>query len=188
MNKLIMLIGGKETGKDSIVDVVMQGYSKSKLLKFIRMDNIIQKELGNFKSIDWNNIEFIEKLRERIHISLEKEIIECFKNGKDVVLEGYFAFEIDNGYIPVLSGNFFDAIKPTAFIFYELHINKKIPRKREDIEKLLTLEKEQDVNKHYASVYSSVSGSLLKIIKVKDHGVKQALKETRDVINFALGG
>lgn len=187
MNKLVLMIGNRDSGKEDIVKMIVDNYKSCKNIHFIKMDTVLNKELKKFKQASWKNLDFVHKLKENVHASLEKEIIENFQDGKDIILDGYFIYNLDNGYLPILSGSFFDAFKPTLFIFYELYIDKKIPRKREAIKKMIEIEREQEVNRHYANIYSSITGSIIKIIKIKSHGIKNVIKETRDVMDFVLG-
>ena len=133
------------------------------------------------------SIDEAHKARQAVFETAEKRIIEGFKKGRDILINGSFVIETSHGFVPVLTHDFFRVFTPNALILLEVYIDKRVPRSHEEIERLRRLEQEQALNRQYAQLYSSVSGSLLKIINIKPNNVKYALKDVRNVVSFILG-
>ena len=122
MNRLVFLIGSKEFGKGSIVDMVFQSKKTFPLFKHIRLDDHVEKEMPKVF-----NLASAKKIREAVYEKMEKDIVKNFKNGKSVIIDCSFVLKTAKGYLPVVSESFFDAFKPDALILLEFQINKKFP-------------------------------------------------------------
>ncbi|GEM_PF-1189628 len=182
--KFVLITGLKETGKDTIIKLVLDG-SKKILPKF---------KYINFKSIvreKWfeENIDKMEKAKERFYKDLEKAVGDAFKEGKHVIVNGYFTVKTGHGYLPVISEDFFDTFNPDILILIEA----EKPKMKGDMiygAKLKSLNDadwfQQEINRVYASFYSAVSGALLKIVTVKPGNVKSVIKEINELMRYSL--
>jgi adenylate kinase len=180
MSKLVLLMGSSETGHETISKLSTQ-FSQ------LRFDRISLNALLKTDNKTIKDIDAAMTVRQNVFEIAEKRVIESYKKGRNVMIHGSFVVETPFGFMPVITHDFFRVFTPNALIVLEVHIDKKIPRTHEAIERLKVLEQEQELNRYYAQLYSSLSGSLLKIITIKPHNVKYALKDVRNVISFILG-
>jgi adenylate kinase len=176
MAKFVFVTGIPESGKDELLELVLKG-SKRILppFKCIKFEDILNfKQLGGKKSIGE-----MEKVRARFYQELEKQVGEAIKRNYNIILSGCFTIMTENGYVPVVSKEFFDIFRPDVIVMVEAY--PKVQRL--DYE----YASQQDINRGYASHYSSISGALLKTIKVQQGEIKETIKELMSIIKFALG-
>jgi adenylate kinase len=197
--KLILVTGLEDSGKDTILDMVLQG-SKQTLPDFdhIKFDELIFKKTKSVssrfghsalaESMDFSkNIDQIIKTRQDIYSKLEKNIKANIEAKKSVILNGYFTMKTRRGFVPIISEQFFKTFKPDMIVLMEAdasikngHIVKKGPDHIESV-KL-----QQEINRNYASLYASTTDAVLVIIKVSHGDVKSAIRELRSCLTFAM--
>lgn len=175
MVKFVFVTGIPESGKDDILELVLKG-SKRILpaFRYIEFDKLL-----NVKGLGRKGIEQMNKTRSKFYKELEGLVAEAMKRNCNIILNGYFTLMTENGYIPVVSREFFDVFRPDLIVVMEAY-----PRMHKiDYE----YSSQQDINRSYASHYSSISGAMLKTIKIQQGEVKKAIKELVDAVKFTLG-
>ncbi len=194
--KLIFVAGLEESGKDTLLNLVLN--SKNKISDFDRIafDDIIfsktkriSPRLGHralTESLDFcGDMGEMAKLRDEIHKKLEKKIKSCKK--PLVVINGYFTIKTYHGYVPVMTDQFFKKLRPDMIILMEADVPEKsrhLLKKGPDY--LDSLKLQQEIDRNCASLYASVTNAVLKIIKVRHGDVKTAIRKLTDTLTFAM--
>ena len=162
---IVLVMGAQESSKDAIIEVLQEDRS---IPKFEYMS---LHEDG----LDRNNI---KKSLKDFNNDIERFVTENLKSQRrNIIINIPITIETNQGYVPVLSGGFFDVIDPDLIIIIEEMPNIRLrsaERKR--------IREQQEVNREHAVRYSSGSNSPLKIIKVKPGDVKSAIREAKGVI------
>jgi len=176
---LIFVSGNPESGKNEILNMVLQGYKKMlPKFRYVKFDDIIPKPPKMERDID-----NIKKFCKNFYSKLEKILIRELKKGSNLIINGYFTIKTEQGYIPILPDNFFESFKPDVLILIEV-----LPSRPEtymmETEHMDWLQ--QEINRDYVSFYSAKSGAMVKVIKVKLGNIGGAIRETAGVIRFAL--
>ena len=197
--KLILIAGVEDSGKDTILEMVLQG-SKKKLPKFdyVKFDDLVFKKPRSVssrfghralaESIEFSeNIDQIIKARQDIYTKLEKKVKVNLKAKKFVVVNGYFTMKTLRGYVPIISEQFFKTFKPEMIILMEADAsarNRSMLKRGLDYIEATRLQ--QEINRNYASLYASSTDAVLRIIKVRHGDIKTAITQLRDTLSFAM--
>ncbi len=197
--KLILVTGVEDSGKDTILEMVLKG-SDNTLPKFdyIKFDDLVFKNpkavssrFGHralAESMEFSeNIDQIISARQEIYKKLEKKINSNLKENTFVIVNGYFTMKTLRGYVPVISEQFFRAFKPEMIVLMEADIsptNGHLLKSGHDHMDAVMLQ--QEINRNYASLYASATDAVLRIIKVKHCGVKDAIRDLREALRFAM--
>ncbi len=177
--KFIFVTGNPESGKDEILDMVLRGYKKMlPRFRYIKFDELMPKLPKMERDIDK-----IKKFCKNFYSKLERKLVQELKKDGNLIVNGYFTIKTEHGYIPILPNAFFETFKPDVIILVEV-----LPSRPEtymmETEHMDWLR--QEINRDYASLYSAKSGAMVKVVKVKLGSIGGALRETSDVIRFAL--
>jgi len=197
--KLIFVAGIEDSGKDAILDMVLTG-SKHRLPPFdyVRFDDVffnkeksISPRFGHralAESMDFSgNAGQITKAREQICKKLDSKLKEKSNVDKFIIVNGYFIINTLHGYVPVVSEQFFSSFKPGMIVLMEAedsdksrHMLKRGPEYPESVRI------QQEINRNYASLYTSATDAVLRIIKVRHGDIKSAIRELREALFFAM--
>ncbi len=170
MARIVFVTGFIETGRDTIIDMVLKGSSKKLVgLKHVRFEDM---GVSGLKSAIPGNI---RKSRDQFYSKVERAASDAMKSGMSVVVEGPLTAKTENGYLPIVPRDFFDSFAPEIIILFEMPDGK-------DVDSL-----HQQINRAYAGTYASLAGCPLKIITVKKNGVKYALRDCTVVMENVLG-
>lgn len=177
--KFIFVAGNPESGKDEILDMVLRGYKKVlPEFRYIKFDELMPKPPKMERDID-----NIRKFCRNFYDKLEKKLTRELKKKGNLIVNGYFTIKTEHGYIPILSDGFFEAFKPDVLVLVEV-----LPSRPEtymmETEHMDWLR--QEINRDYASLYSAKSGAIIKVVRVKLGNIGGAIRETADIIRFAL--
>lgn len=177
MSKKILVTGIEESGKDTILDLVLKG-SKKMLPKFryLKFGKILKMAgTAEMKNLQNNLIEKIKR-------SIRKDY--------NTIINGDFTVKTSHGFLPLITKDFFMTVNPDVSILLEFETNLKDIYLRHEIKHLdvdlESIREQQFINKHHAIACSHATGALLKIIRVEHGNVKKAIREVSETIKFSL--
>ena len=161
---IVLIAGLQESSKDTILEVLLEDRSVPDF-EHITLEGIEshQKDMKKFLQDSCRNI--------------ERSVIESLKARKNVIINVPFTIETKQGYVPVLSGEFFGVVKPDVLILIEDVPDIRLPK-----EKRKGMQVQQELDKKCATQYSSDAKSPLKMIRIKPGGMKESIREIKDVI------
>jgi adenylate kinase len=177
--KFIFVAGSQESGKDEIMDMILGGYKKMlPAFRYIKFDSIMTKPPAMERDMSR-----IKAFCRNFRTKLEKALVQELKKGGNLIVNGFFTIKTEQGYVPLLPDDFFEAFRPDLLILIEV-----LPSRPETY--MMQTEHmdwlQQEINRDYMSLYSAKSGAMLKVVNVRLGNIKGALKETADVIRFAM--
>lgn len=189
---LILVTGIPESGRDSIIDMVITG-SKRNLpsFEYLRFDDILSMDVDKkSEELDlWSfkkRIHHIHKVQKDFHTNL-RESIKSMKSKRDhAIVNGYFTLKTPNGYMPLLSKTDTRFFKPDIIVVIDMDLGSPTLIKRLGKEKIKKLKYHQDINLNYAMGYSTLTRSAINLVRVEYGNVKCALKEMIDIVTLAL--
>ncbi|RLI98567.1 MAG: hypothetical protein DRO99_00430 [Candidatus Aenigmatarchaeota archaeon] len=173
MSKIIFITGLEETGRDTIVEMTIGG-SKNSLMDF---KHVSFEKLG-ISGLKDELSDTVRKARDGFYKNVEREVSDALRSGLSVIVEGPITMKTENGYLPLVPKEFFEAFSPDVIMLFETpheRGNSRIDWKQ------------QHINRAYAAMYASLGGSLLKIIEVSKGEVKDALRECKEVMSSVMG-
>jgi len=173
MPRVVFVAGMDESGRDTITDMVVEGYRKN----IVKIRHIKLKEFGADILKDALSIE-MGKARDNFYKGIESKISSALKVGFSIIVEGPLTLKTEDGYLPLVPKRFFESFSPDIFVLFE------VPAGKEANKVDMT---QQEINRSYAAMYASLAGSPLKIIEVRKGGVKKAIKDFTNVIGSFLG-
>jgi adenylate kinase len=170
---IVFAAGMRESGRDSIVDMVLRG-SRNNLQKHshVRLNDTKIRKIKGMISSD------LERARDEFYHGIEGEVSSRLKTGTNIIVDGPLTLKTEDGYLPLVPKEFFESFEPDVFVVFEVKKERSAP----DIDWT-----QQEVNRSYAEMYASLAGSPLKIIKVGKGEVKVALREFTKVMESFLG-
>lgn len=178
--KVVMVTGIEETDKNTIIDLAMSR-SRKLLPNFSRVDF----ETG-VKVVEENIEESLEVVRDElseIYAGFEKDVIGKMKSdGGHIILNTQLAAKTMHGYVPLVPAEFFKTFKPDVIILMEAD-PKDVAKTEEEAREI---RERQEINRHYATVYSMSFGSVLKIIRLKKGNVTGAVSELLETMKIIL--
>lgn len=166
MAKIVFVAGLKESGYETIVDMVLEG-SRNKLGRHLRLGF----ERGEMKKMGLMLPEDTVKSVAGAYKKIENQISAALKSGSSVILECPITLKTIDGYLPLIPKRFFEAFRPDVFILFE---------SKESSAGIDLLQ--QEINRSYAAMYASLGGSLIRIITINKGGVKDALRSTARIM------
>jgi len=187
----ILATGIEESGKDSILDMVLNGF-KGDLLDFsyLKFDKIIKNLILKQKITNLNSlkIEEFKKLQSSVNSEMERVLQREMKRNANIIINTGLVLKTVRGYFPLLTPEIFNTAKPDIIMLFEIatdkdHISYIIQKEKYDMEDVLD---RQIINKRYALNYSSSLGCLLKVIKIEFGNLRAAIKETKDFIEYVM--
>jgi len=169
----VIVCGLKGSGKTTVIKKVLE---KNSNIKFISAGNYFENV---FKKYGLKRDEGDLGIKNTEYIKFDKEVFEEIgkeaKKHEDVIIDTHLFLTKKTGYYPGLTWFKLKEIKPDTIIILEYNPEFILKRRQKDIEKLgrersaeLTvegIEKEQEVQRHYAFVASGLIGCTVKIIR-----------------------
>lgn len=183
----ILVTGIEESGKDVILDMILQG--SKKLLPKFRYIKFSDLGVGFIEGS--SDINKKKKLWDNLNKKLENVVKEELKKKGNIIINGCFTLKTSRGYLPVISADFFKLLKPDVLITIEFDTDiDKIHIKpvAKNIGNINSIKEYQSVNRKYAVFYSALTGTPTEIIKVKYGNIKRALRDTKDIVKMYLEG
>ncbi len=170
--KTVFVFGDRDSEKNEILSIVLKNYRNIAVIDF---EDIFVKTLA---SLGKNEINLQTALRDidnakkfkTLFVKILKEEIKTLPKNKNIIVSGYFTIHTAYGDVILLSEDFFKKHAPDAVIWMESENEKKTPPSRE-----------------YAVVFSVISGSVLKIIKIKPGNYREAIRELEKTFRLLFG-
>jgi adenylate kinase len=186
--KTILVVGDSESGKDDLIEFVLNRGEKI-LPKFgyLKFDEYLLRD--TFKAYDKGLID-IKKFQKDFHKKVSARFTELKKKHKNVIINAQFFAQFRHGFISLVNTELFNIFKPDAIIVIELYPRKLDTKYRLRFAKepinLKKLRLEQDINRKFATIYTSCNETLLRFVQVEKHNVKEAFNEVMHTIKFIL--
>lgn len=171
--KLIFVCGMADIDKATLIDLALQRSGQKNKFNLVDFNKIYDIS-GDVE--DAEDIDTARRMLSKFYEKIEKAMISRLKEQKgDIVVNGYLTFETKYGYIRAVPDGFFRSFKPDMIVIFE--------KADETVEKndLKTIE-HQRINRYYGTIYSSIAGSALKIIKFKEKKMIDAVGELSELI------
>jgi adenylate kinase len=174
---IILVAGLDDSGRDEIVEMVLQSYKKmmpvNTLVKAADFIPDVSAERG---------LDRLSKMRDNSLIKLERTLVSALKNGSNIVLAAGLTRKTVHGYMPVVTRDLVDTIKPDLIVLMEI-----LPRRADDYMEHEHIDwTHQRFERQTAGMFSVRTGAPLRIIKVRPGKVKDALKEAADALRAAM--
>lgn len=178
--KIVMVTGIQETDKDTIIDLALSR-SKKMLPNFSRVDFS-----AGVKAVEDKIEESMDMVREELestYDSLQKSMIEKMKGeGGHIVLNIQLAAKTMHGYVPLVPAALFKNFRPDVIVLMESD-PREVAKTEEDIKEV---RERQEINRHYATVYSMMYGAVLKILQVRKGSVTAAVNGLIETMKILL--
>lgn len=168
--KLIFVAGPEGIDRKSIIDLAIQRSKK----KYVHIDfDDVGEIRDEMKTADSSFM--TKQISTVFYEGLEKDLIKAIRSaGKDVIVNGYLTFRVpETGYAPAVPESFFKIYKPDLIILLE-----KVPKKNRD------LKEHQELNRYYGAFYSLAAGAILRIIRVDDNNIMDAVNNISKLIRI----
>lgn len=179
---LILISGLQEVERGNLIEVVLSRYWRSENIKYIDFDRLESMEH------DFNNstLKEVHEAPDKIFEELEGMLSrELRGTGDCVIINSHLTVNSEKyGFIPLINDKFLKILQPGLFILVETPPEEitGIP------ERIKSLSEQQGVNRIYASRYSSVVGSPLKVIELHRTSINSTIKEFNNLIAMVKGG
>jgi len=189
---LILVTGIPESGRDSILKMVLSGSKKNlPFFAYLKFDDMVSYDVDKkSEELDlWSfskRIDHIHKIQNDFYSELKKTIGSLKGKGSHIIVNGYFTLRTPSGYLPLLSQEALSFFKPDIIVIVEVDTENRELLGKFGKEKIRELKYHQDINLKYATSYSALTRSAINIVRVEYGNLKDALKEMTDVITLAL--
>jgi adenylate kinase len=157
--KTILITGTEETDKDVIIDLTLKGTNKI-LPKF---DYLCFTDFKIKKSVEESQRTFVKKIMEKIKKTKSKK-------PRNLIINCNFIEKNKEYYIPTVTENFFDEVKPD-FIILMKAVKKHL---------------DEDWQRITESYIISNLKKEIKIIKVEEGNIKKAIKSLRETLKSIM--
>jgi len=167
--KMIFVSGLKEIDRKTIVSLALQRSGYKDDFKYMDFDEVgdINEDMESAK-----DMLTARKIMSDFYDILEKRLVTDLKEQiGNIIVNGYLSIHTPTfGYFLAAPETFFRTFKPDVIVIIE---------KKSRDEKT---NEQQGINMYYATTYSSICGSNLKIIRFAEDRMMDAVKELSDLI------
>jgi adenylate kinase len=166
--KLIFVTGLPSIDKKTIIDLALQRSARKGQFKIVDFDSI-----GNLVE-DMENVTDVGTTRQllsKFHSDIGKVMISDLKDEKNIIVSGYLSLGTKYGYVRAVSDEFFSSFKPDSIVILERGWGKSSGT-----------DEQQNINRYYGTMFSSLCGSTLKIINFSEKRMMDAVKELSELI------
>ncbi|MBM3304230.1 MAG: hypothetical protein FJY76_03965 [Candidatus Aenigmarchaeota archaeon] len=175
---IVLVAGIDDSGRDEITEMVLQGY------KTMMPANTLVKAADFIPDISSErDIGRLSRMRDNALVKLEKAVVSSLKKKSgNIILAAGLTRKTLHGYMPVMTDDIVDTIKPDLIILMEI-----LPRRADAY-----MEHEhvdwghQRFERQAAGLFSLRSGAPLRVVRVRSGRVRDALKETADALRAAM--
>ncbi len=183
---LFAITGVRGVGKGSVINESMKRAKSSfTLVRFgdYMLENAKEEGLvSNRKEL----LELNKEAQKEIQKQASKEI-KKLKN-EPLILDTHCTVKTPQGYLPGMPKWVLERLKPDYIVIIEADPSEILVRRMKEEEKFddigseESIESHQDINRAISQSYSSISGSVVKIIKNHDGGFEEAVKNLKDIL------
>jgi len=171
--KLIFVTGLRELDRKTIVELALQRSGRKKEFTVVDFDKIseVAEEVEQAAES-----ETARQMLTKFYEDMEKTVIADLKEQKgSMLINGYLTFDTRHGYIGAVPEGFFRSFKPDTIVILERQadLNERLEQR--------ALE-QQGINRYFGSIYASLTGSTLKIIRFRERKMMEAVEELGDVL------
>jgi adenylate kinase len=171
--KLIFVSGMADIDKAALIDLALQRSGRKNEFTLVDFNKICDIS-GDME--DAEDLGTARRMLSKFYEKIEKAMITRLKEQKGGILaSGCLTFGTKYGYMGAVPDQFFRSFKPDLMVILE--------KADDTLEKndLKTVE-HQRINMYYGTIYSSVAGSALKIIKFRENKMIDAVAELSEII------
>ncbi|MBI4020357.1 MAG: AAA family ATPase [Candidatus Aenigmarchaeota archaeon] len=173
--RIVFIGGSKDSSKDAIVNQVVRAKSALPEYEYMKLSDAVHVDVKHV----WKSRQEQMKLRHGIQAAVKKRLEELAeKETRNVIINGYFTIDTKHGFFPLLSEDLLRSLHPDAILVIEEDIGNPHMKLPDDMEKFRRMLAQQEVNIHYAGLYSYLTGANINVIRVRKGHVKRALLET----------
>jgi adenylate kinase len=189
---LILITGIPESGRDSIVKMILSGSRKIlPAFEYIRFDDMVSYDIDRkSEELDlWSfskRIEHMHKIQRDFYSKLKKRVESLKGKENHIIVNGYFTIRTPSGYLPTLTQGSIKFFKPDVIVIIDVDLENPEVAKKFGRDEIRELKYHQDINLKYAASYSTLAKSAINVVRVEYGNLKDALKEMADVITLAL--
>jgi adenylate kinase len=167
--KMIFVSGLIEIDRKTIVNLALQRSGYKSQFRYVDFDEVgdVNEDMQNTK-----DMLTARKIMSDFYEGMEKKMVTNLKEQMgNIIVNGYLTVSTQTfGYFLAVPDAFFQTFKPDVIVVLE----KESEDERTN--------EQQEVNRYYATTYSSVCGSNLKIIRFSEDRMMEAVKELGDLI------
>ncbi|NIO19272.1 MAG: hypothetical protein GTN76_00620 [Candidatus Aenigmarchaeota archaeon] len=167
--KMIFVSGLKEVDRKTIINLALQRSGYRDKFRYVDFDELgdINEEMASAK-----DMLTARKIMSDFYDGAEKRVIKDLKEQiGNIIVNGYLSVHSSTfGYFLATSEAFFKTFNPDVIVLLEMESKDE------------KTNEQQGINRYYATTYSSMCGSNLKIIRFKEDKMLDAVKELSDLI------
>jgi adenylate kinase len=174
---IILVSGIDDSGRDEIIELVTAHY-KSLLprCKLIKANDF----LPDFSTE--RSVKKLASMRDNSTAKMQSSVIAALKKGANVIVSSSLTKTTIHGYLPVITEEFVDSLKPDFILFMEIvpgHAQAYMEHEHIDWS-------HQRMERHFASLFSLRTGALLRVLRIRPGNVKGAIKECADALRAGM--
>jgi adenylate kinase len=186
--KTILVVGDSESGKDDLIEFVLnRGQKVLPNYGYLKFDEYLLRD--TFRAYDKGLID-IKKFQKDFHKKVTDRFMELRKKHRNIIINAQFFAQFRHGFISLVNNELFNTFKPDAIIVIELYPRKLDTkyhlRFKNDPIDLKKLRLEQEINRKFATIYTSSNETLLRFVQVEKHNVNEAFNEIMHTVKFIL--
>ena len=168
--KLVFVTGLAGIDRRTIIDLALQRAARKDKFKVIDLE-VLNNVLDDVKGV--KDLETARNILSNFYGEVERIMITGLKEQKEnIILNGSFTLDTAYGYVMSVPEDFFRSFKPDNIVILE----------KETSEGDYKTDEHQRINRHYGTLYSSMCGSFLKIIKFREKRMMDAVNQLSEVI------
>lgn len=189
---LVLITGIPESGKDSILKMVLAGSEKNlPPFEYFRFDDLVSYDVDKeSEELDlWSfskRIEHMHRIRREFYKKLKKKVDQLKVKKAHIIANGYFTLKTPSGYLPTLTQESVKFFRPDVIVIVDSDLDNPELVEKLGVDKLKELKCHQEINMKCAISYSVLANSALHIVRAEYGNLKETLKELSDVITLAL--
>jgi len=171
--KLIFVAGLPDIDKATIIDLALQRAGRKQeflLVDFDAIEDIVQD------AAEADDMEASRLMLSKFYDKTEKALIAKLKEQRgSIMVNGYLTFGTKYGYARGATDDFFRTFNPDIIVILERYAETGEKTDASTVD-------HQRINRYYGTIFSSMCGSSLKIIKFRESRMMEAVAELADIL------
>lgn len=175
---IVLVAGIDDSGRDEIVEMVLQSYKNMMPANTLVKASAFIPDLGSERDLGK-----LSKMRDNALVKLEKAVVSSLKNKSgNIILAAGLTRKTIHGFMPVITEDIVDTIKPDLIIFMEI-----LPARADAYMEHEHIDwAHQRFERQMAGLFSLRASSPLRVVKVRPGRVRDALKDAADALRAAM--